>query len=138
MNKKINFNEEVYFLKGMCDPGEKLSNTMKREFMEEALNSDDIAQEELEIYKNKLAKIFAEGVEVYRGYVDDPRNTDNAWMETVAYNFHDENDLFKNITLKAGDDAKHVKWLDIDSNLNLYANHKDFIQQVAEKLDANW
>ena len=23
-------------------------------------------------------------------YVDDPRNTDNAWMETVAFNFHDE------------------------------------------------
>ena len=29
-------------------------------------------------------------VKVYRGYVDDPRNTDNAWMETVAVNFHDE------------------------------------------------
>lgn len=27
---------------------------------------------------------------MYRGYVDDPRNTDNAWMETVAVNFHDE------------------------------------------------
>ena len=25
----------------------------------------------------------------FRGYVDDPRNTDNAWMETVAFNFHD-------------------------------------------------
>ena len=29
-------------------------------------------------------------MQVYRGYVDDPRNTDNAWMETVAFNFHDE------------------------------------------------
>ena len=48
----------------MCDPGEKLSNTMKREFMEEALNSDDIAKEELEIYKNNLATFFSEGVEV--------------------------------------------------------------------------
>lgn len=27
---------------------------------------------------------------MYKGYVDDPRNTDNAWMETVAVNFHDE------------------------------------------------
>ena len=26
---------------------------------------------------------------VPRGYVDDPRNTDNAWMETVAFSFHD-------------------------------------------------
>ena len=29
-------------------------------------------------------------VQIYRGYVDDPRNTDNAWMETVVINFHDE------------------------------------------------
>lgn len=28
--------------------------------------------------------------QVFKGYVDDPRNTDNAWMETVAVNFHDE------------------------------------------------
>ena len=28
--------------------------------------------------------------QVYKGYVDDPRNTDNAWMETVAVNFHDD------------------------------------------------
>ena len=28
--------------------------------------------------------------QVYKGYVDDPRNTDNSWMETVAMNFHDE------------------------------------------------
>jgi len=29
-------------------------------------------------------------LQIYRGYVDDPRNTDNSWMETIAYNFHDE------------------------------------------------
>ena len=28
--------------------------------------------------------------QIYRGYVDDPRNTDNAWMETVVMHFHDE------------------------------------------------
>ena len=28
--------------------------------------------------------------QVYRGYVDDPRNTDNSWMETIACHFHDE------------------------------------------------
>ena len=25
---------------------------------------------------------------IYRGYVDDPRNTDNAWVETTCYHFH--------------------------------------------------
>lgn len=33
---------------------------------------------------------FVGALQVYRGYVDDPRNTDNAWMETEAVNYHDE------------------------------------------------
>ena len=28
--------------------------------------------------------------QIYKGYSDDPRNTDNAWIETRAVNFHDE------------------------------------------------
>ena len=34
---------------------------------------------------------------IYQGYLDDPRNTDNAWVETEVWNFHydlgDEFDL---------------------------------------------
>ena len=29
-------------------------------------------------------------LQIYKGYLDDQRNTDNAWVETVAMNFHDE------------------------------------------------
>lgn len=34
------------------------------------------------------------GLQVYKGYMDDPRNTDNAWIETVAVSIHfrDQND----------------------------------------------
>ena len=32
--------------------------------------------------------LFSSGSVVYRGYVDDPRNTDNAWMETTATHCH--------------------------------------------------
>ena len=33
--------------------------------------------------------------QVYKGYVDDPRNTDNAWMEAVAVSIHfpDQSDV---------------------------------------------
>ena len=100
---------------------------MKREFMEEALDSTGAAkvticmwlaiqlltlQENVENLTAMVDKFFEGGEEVYRykilhldlpsiyifemisnirirGYVDDPRNTDNAWMETVAFNFHD-------------------------------------------------
>lgn len=63
---------------------------------------------------------------------------DNAWMETVAYNFHDDGDVFSSVELKAGDDAQKVKWLDINSHLKLYASHKNFINEVANRYSANW
>ncbi|XP_073897893.1 ADP-ribose pyrophosphatase, mitochondrial isoform X3 [Castor canadensis] len=76
---------------------------------------------------------------IYKGYVDDPRNTDNAWMETEAVNYHDETgEIMDNLTLEAGDDAGKVKWVDISDKLKLYASHAHFIKLVAEKRDAHW
>jgi hypothetical protein len=32
---------------------------------------------------------------LYKGYIDDPRNTDNAWVEAEVWNFHyDSGDIF--------------------------------------------
>ncbi|CAG5113449.1 Oidioi.mRNA.OKI2018_I69.chr2.g7558.t1.cds [Oikopleura dioica] len=118
---------------GMCDPGENISQTLKREFAEEALNSNDYPERK-EIAEN----IFKKGIKIYQGYVDDPRNTDNAWMETQAYNFHDEIGKLDFVKLEAGDDAAAVKWTDISSDLALYASHKDFIEKVAKLHDAHW
>ncbi|CAF0888397.1 unnamed protein product [Brachionus calyciflorus] len=123
---------------GMCDPGEKVSITLKREFMEEALNSLSMSDEQRKQFQDKLSNLFNNGLEIYRGYVDDPRNTDNAWMETIAFNFHDDSGLFKSIELNAGDDAGHVEWIDISSNLKLYASHRDFIKKVANSRKAYW
>ncbi|XP_019408356.1 PREDICTED: ADP-ribose pyrophosphatase, mitochondrial isoform X4 [Crocodylus porosus] len=76
---------------------------------------------------------------VYKGYVDDPRNTDNAWLETEAVNYHDESgETMDNLPLEAGDDAGKVKWVDISEKLKLYANHSHFIKLVAEKRGAHW
>lgn len=36
----------------------------------------------------------------FRGYVDDPRNTDNAWMETTCVNFHDTTGLLDEVELQ--------------------------------------
>lgn len=124
---------------GMVDPGETVSVTLKREFMEEALNSmekDEISRNELE---KSLKDFFEKGEEIYKGYVDDPRNTDNSWMETVAINFHDnDGSIVGQIALTAGDDACNVKWMDIDGKLNLYANHSEFIKRTVQKHDAHW
>lgn len=124
---------------GMVDPGEKVSVTLRREFMEEATNSFEKNPEELEAIKNLINNFFETGQEIYKGYVDDPRNTDNAWMETVAYNIHDNTgQVVGNINLEAGDDARNVRWIDISNELILYASHKDFVMKVAEKQGAHW
>ena len=48
----------------MCDPGEKVSYTMKREFMEEALNSYEMSKDEIEKFKHSLNDFFHTGVPV--------------------------------------------------------------------------
>lgn len=125
---------------GMCDVGETVSKTLKREFLEEAADTTDpeVAKKNKEVAK-KFDNFFKKGKEVYKGYVDDPRNTDNSWMETVVHSFHDaKNSIFKNFDLKAGDDATNVKWMDINSDMELYASHKSFIEKAANKYKAHW
>ena len=72
---------------------------------------------------------------VYQGYVDDPRNTNNAWMETVAVNFHCDTYLRQHLQLSAGDDAADVFWLDVDPDSadfkKLYANHAQLVMLAA-------
>mmetsp|Transcript_27667 Transcript_27667/g.84345 ORF Transcript_27667/g.84345 Transcript_27667/m.84345 type:complete len:340 (-) Transcript_27667:643-1662(-) len=93
---------------GMVDPGELVSQTLRREFAEEAGNVPHALRAK---FDSMAAQLFSKsnGKEVYRGYVDDPRNTDNAWMETVAMHFHCPDELGEMLTLAAGDDACDVK-----------------------------
>lgn len=89
--------------------------------------------------KQMISDFFKNGEEIYKGYVDDPRNTDNAWMETVAYNFHDDSGKsVGKFALVAGDDAKNVKWMDVDQTLTLYASHIEFIKTVTQRRQSHW
>ena len=140
---------------GMVDPGERVSATLKREFMEEALDSTAAGRENLKELSAMISDFFDDGEEVrtglsqhddydllakvYRGYVDDPRNTDNAWMETVVMHFHDESgEKVGKFPLQAGDDAAAICWMELSADINLYASHRDFVQTVVHKLGAHW
>lgn len=114
---------------GMVDPGENVSATARREFEEEAGNhmgADKVLFEEL------VQQLFLKDNErhVYTGYVDDPRNTDNAWMETSAMHYHCNEQLASMLKTNAGDDAADVMWLDITEDMELYANHHALVMQV--------
>ena len=117
----------------MVDSGEAVSSTVRREFAEEAGALQDAS---LRAKFSALSdELFASGGEVvYRGYVDDPRNTDNAWMETAAMHFHCSAELGALMPLEAGDDAGQVKWVTIDDSLTLYASHRDWVEVVAASM----
>eukprot|EP00299_Pterocystis_sp_00344_P010423 c4653_g1_i1.p1 GENE.c4653_g1_i1~~c4653_g1_i1.p1 ORF type:complete len:300 (+),score=70.62 c4653_g1_i1:42-941(+) len=122
---------------GMVDAGERVSATLKREFGEEAMG--DLSESDQHDVQRQIDELFSsEGTEIYRGYVDDPRNTDNAWMETVAVHFECPPELGHKLRLQAADDAMNVRWLRInnpDGSLpNLYASHTEFVRKVLERV----
>jgi ADP-ribose pyrophosphatase len=51
---------------GMVDPGEKITSTLQREFMEEATNSDSLKPGDKAKITESLKKLFSNGEEVYK------------------------------------------------------------------------
>ena len=107
---------------GMVDEGEDIAATVARELNEET----------------GATLSFDDAVTLFAGIVDDPRNTDNAWMETTVLHKHltaDETVL----PLRAGDDASAVQWVDIDQALlsNMYASHGQYLRLGLQHLMNN-
>ncbi|CAF1262226.1 unnamed protein product, partial [Didymodactylos carnosus] len=129
-------NQELALPGGMVDPGEKAFSTLIREFKEEAMNSLEI-KDISKSSANCIEKLFEKGRQI--SYVDDPRNTDNAWMESTAWHFHDETgELTRDLKLSAGDDATKAMWTPVDRHLKLYASHSKFLEIVVNRLHAYW
>lgn len=105
---------------GMVDEGEDVSTTLAREFYEEAGVKLEMADAHL----------------VYSGYVDDPRNTDHAWVETTVKHKHLDPEMAARIEPVAGDDAAAVRWLPLTEEhlSNLYASHGEFVRRALKAL----
>jgi len=123
---------------GMIDPGESAAQALKREFLEEVFSIDEVDDTEKSKLQAAFEHLFTHGEEIYKGYVDDPRNTDNAWIETDCRNYHTDDSKITNLELRAGSDAKNAQWVDIGHDLTLYASHKFFIETVAKVHNAFW
>jgi len=115
---------------GMLELGETLSKTLRKEFGEEALDSMNMTPDEHTIMLAKLDELFKHGHTIYTGYSDDPRDTDHAWMNTLAQSFHDNTgQSVGKFKLKAGDDAADVCWFTWDRKtpMILYAKHTELV-----------
>lgn len=78
---------------GMVDAGESATDAMTRELFEETGVRIDMSGASI----------------VYRGYVDGRRNTDNAWLETIAGHVH-LGEAGRDAIPNAGDDARSARW----------------------------
>ena len=108
---------------GMVDGQESLAQTLSRELAEEALG---------ETKSDRFRELFeTRGLEIYRGYVDDPRNTDNAWLESGAVHLH-LSEAEADFEPVAGDDANHAQWTPIerDTLKNFYAVHGEIVTKA--------
>ncbi|XP_040842632.1 transient receptor potential cation channel subfamily M member 2 isoform X2 [Ochotona curzoniae] len=90
-----------------------------------------------------VENLLRQGTEVYKGYVDDPRNTDNAWIETVAVSVHfqDQNDTELkrlNTHLLTDDSGPCIQWEVVDRRMPLYADQKTILRRAATLLEAHY
>jgi ADP-ribose pyrophosphatase len=106
---------------GMVDKGEDVSRTLSRELAEETGVEIDMSGSEL----------------VYQGFVDDPRTTDNAWIESTVKHLHLESEEAAKLELEAGSDAVSVHWLPITERSlhKLYASHGYFVVTALAQLN---
>lgn len=102
---------QIAFPGGFVDAGEKVSAAIRREFGEEALNTLELEGAERSRVEENLRTLFDSGETIYTGYVNDERNTDNAWVETTAMLFHDNDGAaLSEFHLSAGDEVTSVQW----------------------------
>ncbi|XP_066475364.1 transient receptor potential cation channel subfamily M member 2 isoform X1 [Tiliqua scincoides] len=110
---------------GSLEPGETLPEKLKRILRRE--------------FWPQFQKLLNQGTEVYKGYMDDPRNTDNAWLEALAISVHfeDQNDVEMkrmNSFLQGCDLEVIVRWQVVDKRIPLYMNHKELLQKASAVL----
>lgn len=124
---------------GKVNDGELVGETFHEKFTKKAGAHDDPLK--LADFEDALDEVFTEGGrEIFRGYVDDPRNTDNAWVESTVYLFYITDDLAARLELSSGSEVASACWLDIDAELlsgevgkTLYADHKDWLLRALEQ-----
>lgn len=82
------------------------------------------AQEEAGIHINGYSPL------IFRGIVDDPRNSLAAWIETSAYLFAASSAT----EITSGDDAQDAQWHDTAHLPELYASHQTIVERALDHL----
>uniref|UniRef100_A0A1I8FX47 Terpene_synth_C domain-containing protein n=1 Tax=Macrostomum lignano TaxID=282301 RepID=A0A1I8FX47_9PLAT len=73
--------------------------------------------------------------QIFKGYLDDHLNSDNAWIEAVVINIHEsEGWKFSDAMLKVFAEAdcdEQVKWMEVAYSTALRSSHCELLKTVA-------
>ena len=109
---------------GMVDAGEAITRTLIRELNEEAVESSE-----------HVVLALANGTTIHAGYVYDPRNTDNAWIESTVVHAHLDKRVAKSLKLRPAFDGETTAsyWIEItpENVETMYtSSHKEFVMKA--------
>ena len=113
---------------GMVEPGDDVPQTLRAELTQEAIRDTDAVD-------RLFSDACRRGV-VYRGFVDDHRNTDEAWMETTAVHFHADKETASALELSTRDkhEVRRSYWVNLADVTAMYASHYDWLQKVRDDI----
>ena len=103
---------------------ESVKSVLKREVNYQYPEADGESKETRERLHHLLGESFSEEVarEVHRGYVDDLRNTDHAWIEATVYHHHLPRELGNQLPLRHP--GCTAEWVAItDPRLNIHSHY---------------
>ena len=115
---------------------ESYNRTLKRELCEEAVEDDK--KEAI----NELKKAIDNGSLIYCGFVNDPRTTDNAWIETFCLHAHISEHIAESLNLRStgtiDNETKGAIWMDVtpENMQEMYAGHGVWVYDAIEFKEA--
>lgn len=92
---------------------------------------DSLTAAQREVSEETGVTVAGQSALVFRGIVDDPRNSQEAWIETSAYLF----EVSDTAAATGQDDAIDAGWFSLDELPELYASHGEILTRAIDHLE---
>lgn len=125
----------------MVNADEKPQEVMLNRFTEKVLDEMNMKDSDKERVIRQLEQRFPSDSYFKRIYSQDERNTDNAWIETMAFHYHDDTGRYVGkFEFKPNPNANvgKVEWRTVDCDMRLFANHAALLKMVVDRKNAYW
>ncbi|KAJ8035331.1 Transient receptor potential cation channel subfamily M member 2 [Holothuria leucospilota] len=120
-----------------------VGDDLSEKVTEDLLFELDFTDIEKETIRKEVDKFLCnhQYTEVHKGYVDDARNTDNAWVEVEARSYHEADKfLFADLDQELEErlyKVPRLKWMELERRTDMcYTSYVDLLRMTAEMHDA--